>query len=488
MIIEAKSGNKYEVVIGLEIHAQINSDAKIFSKSPNNWNSDANKNISPMDVALPGALPVINIDAVEQVIATGLAIDAKINRISHFDRKNYFYPDLPSGYQITQFYEPIVEDGKIDIQLESGDNKTINIQRIHIEQDAGKSIHDRYSDKTSLDFNRSGVGLMEIVSHPDMRSPYEASEYVKKIRSILKTVQSSDADMEKGSMRVDANVSVRIAGVSELGTRCEIKNLNSIRSLQVAIEHEAKRHINLIEQGEKISQETRLFDADKIETRSMRKKEDSLDYKYFPDPDLPPLVISEDLIAKISNKLPELPAAKFTRYISIGLSEKEAKLLSENIEYSSYFDEVSAKHDYKTTYTWIMIEMLGRINKLNLQFSDVKISPNDMILLLDLIANGKINGKIAKTVLDEMFVALGNGKSVNPEEIVKNHGFEQIDNTDEITKMAQEVLEKCQQQVQEYKAGNQKLLGFFVGEIMKVAKGKANPASVNKILSDLLSK
>ncbi len=487
MIIESQSGKKYELVIGLEIHAQINSNSKIFSTSENNWNSGANQNISPMDIALPGALPVINIDAVQQVIRAGIAINATINTTSYFDRKNYFYPDLPSGYQITQFYKPIVENGYVEISTESGEKKRINIQRIHIEQDAGKSIHDRVENATMLDFNRAGIGLMEIVSYPEMKTPHEATEYTKKIRSILKAVKSSDADMEKGSMRVDVNVSVMPLGTTEFGTRCEIKNLNSIRSMHTAIEYEAKRQVDIIESGGKVTQETRLFDSETLKTRTMREKVDAVDYKYFPDPDLPPLKISQELISKLQETLPELPEAKFQRYQALGLSEKDSKLLAEDSDYSDYFDKVIEKHDAKNAYTWIMVEMLGRANKANILFNNLPISPENIIELLGLIAGGIINGKIAKNVMDEMFENIAMGDTKSPKEIVQNKGLQQIDNTQEIKKMVQEVVANYPAQAEAYKAGNAKLLGFFVGEVMKIAAGKANPASVNKILLEILN-
>jgi len=488
MILTGNDGQKYEIVIGLEIHAQIKDECKIFSKSNTNWNSNSNTNISPMDIALPGALPVINQNAIKQVIKVGIAINATINEVSYFDRKNYFYPDLPSGYQITQFYKPIVENGFIDIENENKSEKRINIERIHIEQDAGKSIHDLIFNKTCLDYNRAGIGLMEIVSKPDMSSPFEASEYVKKIRSILRALSSSDADMDEGSMRVDANVSVKKIGETALGTRCEIKNLNSLKSLQFSIEFEAKRHISIIESGGIVFQETRLFDADKSETRGMRKKEDANDYKYFPDPDLPPLVISSNVIEEIKKNLPELPMQKLERYLSYGIIKKEAIIISESIEYSFYFDEIIKFHDPKLAYTWVMIELLGRLNKDQIQIEKSPIIPSDIIELLDLIKNEKINGKIAKTVLDEMFISAQCGNKKSPLQLVRDLGLEQIDNTTEIIILIKEVLTNNSSQLESYKNGNQKLFGFFVGEVMKLTKGKANPAKVNEILKAEIEK
>nr|WP_222912651.1 Asp-tRNA(Asn)/Glu-tRNA(Gln) amidotransferase subunit GatB [Candidatus Deianiraea vastatrix] len=478
----SKKGNSYELVIGLEIHAQIKDECKVFSKSSTNWDAKPNTNISPMDIALPGALPVLNMNAVSKAIAAGMAINATINEESFFDRKNYFYPDLPSGYQITQFYKPIVENGWVDISLEDASKKRINIERIHIEQDAGKSIHDLVGDKTCLDYNRAGVGLMEIVSKPELSSPFEAGEYVKKLRSLIRAVGASDADMDEGSMRVDANVSVRLVGEKRLGTRCEIKNLNSVRYLQAAIEFEANRHIEIIENGGQIDQETRLFNVEKGETRSMRKKEDANDYKYFPDPDLPPLKLSTDFIDAIRKNLPELPEQKLTRYLEYGIIEKEAIIMSEDIGFSSYFDEVAKKSEPKMAYTWVMIELLGRLNKEQIKIEESKILPSHIIELISLITNGKINGKIAKTVLDEMFVKIMSNEVKTPSEIVKDLGLEQIDNTDEIIAAIKDILKNNPTQLQSFKNGNQKLFGFFVGEVMKVTKGKANPAKVNDLL------
>lgn len=487
MIIKSKKGIEYEIVIGLEVHAQIKSELKLFSKSKTNWDSEPNTNISSLDIGLPGALPVLNFECVKQVIKVGVAINGKINQESYFDRKNYFYPDLPTGYQITQFYKPIIENGYLSIELEDGSEKKIGIRQIHIEQDAGKSIHDRYSDKTSLDFNRAGVGLMEIVSNPDFRSPYEVGEYLKNLRAILRATIASDADMEKGSMRCDANVSVRIKGSTELGTRCEIKNLNSIKFLSSAIQYEASRQIEIIENGETISQETRLFDSVKNETKTMRTKEDANDYRYFPDPDLQPLRISNELINEITSSLPELPIEKLKRYTeNFGFTKKEIGYIALDPEYSNYFDKLTEKHNPKLCYTWFVVELLGRLNKEQINLSDSKISPQLLIELLDLIQSGKINGKIAKDVLDEMLKEIKLGKIKKPSDIVKNLGLEQIDNDQEILEFIEEVINSNPSQLAEYKSGKDRLFGFFVGEVMKKAKGKANPAKVNELLKSLL--
>ena len=488
MKLFGKNNQEYNVTIGLEVHAQIKTNIKLFSTSTSNWNDRPNTNISNLDVGIPGSIQVLSEENIAPVIRAGLAINGKINEVSYFDRKNYFYPDLPNGYQITQFYKPIVENGYIDIKDENGDEKRIKIERIHIEQDAGKSLHEIDQNKTCLDYNRAGCGLMEIVSHPDMSSPHEAAEYVKKLRAILKAVNASDADMEKGSIRVDVNVSIKKTGDSQLGNRCEIKNLNSIKFLQTAIEFEAKRHLDIIESGGSINQETRLFNPETGETKTMRTKENASDYKYFPDPDLPALKIKAEDIEKIKQSMPELPEAKFARYLGYGIVEKEAKIIADDIDLSLYFDEVVKICDPKQAYTIVIVELLGRLNKSQISINDSKIRPDDIIQLIEMITNGKINGKIAKNVLDIMFENMVNGIIKTPETIVQENNLQQVDNTDDIIKVITQLIEENPDKVESYKHGNQKLFGFFVGQIMKLTEGKANPASVNKILKDELDK
>ncbi len=485
MKLFGKNGQEYDVVIGLEIHAQIQSERKLFSPSKTSWNDDANTNISNLDVGIPGSLQVLSMENIAPVIRAGIGINGTINEVSQFDRKNYFYPDLPTGYQITQFYKPIVTNGFIKILDENGEEKTIRIDRIHIEQDAGKSIHD-LSSETYLDYNRAGTGLMEIVSHPDLSSGLEAAEYVKKIRSILRAVSASEANMDRGSMRVDVNVSIKKKDEKKLGNRCEIKNLNSIRFLQVAVEFEAKRHLEILESGGTVDQETRLFSPESGETKTMRKKEDSMEYKYFPDPDLPLLKISREYIEKIRENMPELPEQKFARYIANGVVEKEARIISDDLDLSCYFDEVCKKHDVKLVYTFVIVELLGRLNKTQIAIEDSAIKPSHIIELLDLIESGKINGKIAKSVMDFMFENLEKGIVKPPLEIVSEHGLEQMDNTNEIIEIIKKLLSENAEKVESYRNGNQKLFGFFVGLVMKESGGRANPASVNKILKDLL--
>jgi aspartyl-tRNA(Asn)/glutamyl-tRNA(Gln) amidotransferase subunit B len=483
MIITSQNGKKYKIVIGLEVHAQIKTNAKLFSKAKNNWNSKPNHNVAIFDIAMPGSLPVLNMGAVKQAVKTGLAINATINKVSRFDRKNYFYPDLPSGYQITQAYNPIVENGYLDIISDNGKEKRIRIERIHIEQDAGKSIHDRYPDKTALDFNRSGVGLMEIVSKPDINTPLEACEYIKGLRSILKTIDTSDADMEKGSMRCDVNISVCDVNSDIFGTRCEIKNVNSLRSVVRAIEYEANRQVDIIESGNSVDQETRLFDENTGETRRMRSKEDAVDYRYFPEPNIMPIRLSDEFINEIKEKMPELPSQKIARYTEkLGLNKEDALLIGNDISYSSYFDKLSQKFEPKMCITWMKVELFGRLNKMGLSLDECNVSVDKMSELLDLISSGKINGKIAKDVLDKM---LETGKTASS--IVADEGLEQVDNTTELEKIADEVIANNPQQYQDYKAGKDKLFAFFVGQVMKETKGKANPASINEILKKKLS-
>ena len=470
--------NIYEIVIGCEIHAQVASHSKLFSRASTGFGAAQNSHVSLVDAAMPGMLPTINEECVKQAVKTGLGIGAKINLKSIFDRKNYFYPDLPQGYQISQFLDPIVGEGAVEITLEDGSKKTIRVERIHLEQDAGKSIHDQHPTMSLIDLNRSGVALMEIVSKPDMTSPYEAAEYVKTIRSIVRALGTSDGDMEKGNLRCDANVSVRKVGEQKLGTRCEIKNLNSMRNIARAIEFEAARQVEIIENGGKIDQETRLFDAITGETRTMRSKEDAMDYRYFPDPDLPPLVLSQEFVDEIKKSLPELPQARKERYIrDLGLTEYDAGVLTADEEISAYFEQLIQKHEPRLCVTWLTVELFGRMNKLGINFENLKVSAANLVGLLDLIKSGEISGKIAKDVLDLM---MESGDSASS--IVESKGLKQVSDSAAIEKIINEVISANADQFAKYVAGDEKLHGFFVGQTLKASKGQANPSMVNELL------
>ena len=470
--------NLYELVIGCEIHAQIASESKLFSRASTAFGSEQNSQVSLVDCAMPGMLPVINQKCVEQAVKTGLGINAKINLHSFFDRKNYFYPDLPQGYQISQFTVPIVGEGCVEIELENSQKKLIRIERIHLEQDAGKSIHDQHPTCSLIDLNRAGVGLMEIVSKPDLSSPFEASEYVKTIRSIVRCLGTSDGDMEKGNLRCDANVSVRIVGEKKLGTRCEIKNLNSMRNIARAIEFEANRQVEILENGGKIDQETRLFDALTGETRTMRSKEDAMDYRYFPDPDLPDLVISQQFVDDIKKNLPELPQFRKKRYVeNLGIAPYDAGVITADQEIIDYFEELIKKHDPKLCVTWLTVEMFGRMNKLSINFENLKVKASDLCGLLDLIKTGEISGKIAKDVLDAMIETGDSAKK-----IVESKGLKQVSDPQALEKIIDEVIKNNQENFAKCQAGDEKLFGFFVGQIMKASKGQANPQLVNEIL------
>lgn len=481
-IVEGRTGS-WEVVIGLEVHCQIKSNTKLFSRSSAEFGRPQNSNVSFYDDAMPGQLPVINEFVVKQAIKTGLGLNAEFNKKCIFDRKNYFYQDLPSGYQITQFYYPIIKSGWLEIALEDKTRKKIRIHEAHMEQDAGKSIHDQHPSLTLVDLNRSGVCLLEIVSEPDLRSPHEAMEYLKELRTLLRALDTSNADMEKGSMRCDANISVRRVGNTKLGTRCEIKNMNSIKNVGEAIEIEAKRQVEILEDGGEISQETRRFNALTGETSTMRSKEDAIDYRYFPDPDLAPLYISEELIEKLRKELPELPEAKKARYISeYGLSEYDAGVLTASTDISSYFEKVVSKHDPKIATNWITSELFGRLNKLAIPMDETPVSAEMLIELLDLIGDETISGKIAKDVLDIMI------ETKEPAgKIVEEKGLKQVVDTNAIEKVIDEVIAANPKQVEQYMAGNERLFGFFVGQTMKVGGGKVNPKVVNEILMKKLS-
>ena len=470
--------NIYELVVGCEIHAQVASHSKLFSRAATEFGAAQNSHVSLVDAAMPGMLPTINEECVKQAVKTGLGINAQINLRSIFDRKNYFYPDLPQGYQISQFLDPIVGEGEVEIGLEDGSRKTIRVERIHLEQDAGKSIHDQHPTLSLIDLNRSGVALMEIVSKPDMNSPFEASEYVKTVRAIVRTLGTSDGDMEKGNLRCDANVSVRKIGETKLGTRCEIKNLNSMRNISRAIEFEAARQVEILENGGKIDQETRLFDAITGETRTMRSKEDAMDYRYFPDPDLPPLVISQEYVDEIKRSLPELPQARKARYISnLGLTEYDAGVLTANEEISAYFEKLIQKHEPKICVTWFTVELFGRMNKLGINFENLKVSAENLGGLFDLMKSGEISGKIAKDVLDIM-VETGEDAA----KIFQSKGLKQVSDSGAIEKIVTEVIAANADQFAKYAAGDEKLHGFFVGQSLKASKGQANPGMVNEIL------
>ncbi|MBN8827628.1 MAG: Asp-tRNA(Asn)/Glu-tRNA(Gln) amidotransferase subunit GatB [Sphingobacteriia bacterium] len=475
--------SEWEIVIGLEVHAQVTSNAKLFSSASTKFGAEPNSQVSFIDAAMPGMLPKLNKFCVEQAVKTGLGLNAEINLESRFDRKNYFYPDLPQGYQITQFFKPIVDKGYINIRLNDGSHKKVGIHHIHLEQDAGKSLHDQSPRHTFIDLNRAGVALMEIVSEPDMRSAEEAAEYMKKLRAILRYLGTCDGDMEKGSLRCDANVSVRKKG-APLGTRCEIKNLNSIRFIMKAIEYEAERQIQVIESGGTIDQETRLFDTTTGETRTMRSKEDALDYRYFPDPDLLPIKLTSDYIENLRKSLPELPDQKVKRYTEqLGLTEYDAEVLTSDKTFADYFEEVIKEvNEPKLAANWIMAELFGRLNKAGIEITDSKISAKSFAKLIKLMATDVISGKIAKQVIDIMFET---GRDA--EEIVETENLKQVTDTGEIEKVIDEVLASNQDKVAEYKSGKDKLFGFFVGQVMKASGGKVNPDIVNKILKDKLS-
>ena len=474
--------NEYEVVIGLEVHAQVLSESKLFSRSSTKFGSEPNTQVSLVDTAFPGMLPVINEFCIKQAIKTGIGLKAKINKKSVFDRKNYFYADLPQGYQISQYKNPIVGEGSVILDMPSGE-KTITIERLHLEQDAGKSIHDIDPQSTLVDLNRSGVALMEIVSKPDLRSLDEVNLYVKKLRSIMRYLGTCDGNMQEGSLRADVNVSVRIKGTKELGTRCEIKNVNSIKFMQMAIDYEANRQVDVIENGGSIDQETRLFDIKKNETRSMRTKEDAHDYRYFPDPDLLPLELDDNFINDIKKSIPELPDEKKKRFIEkFKLSPYEANILVSDIETSKYFEDVSKNSDVKLATNWITGELFALLNEKNLEITDSPISSNNLAKLVLLIKNGTISGKIAKTI----FEIMAEGDK-DPNQIVEEKGLRQQSDPKELEKIIDKVILENPKNVEAYKSGKDKLFGFFVGQVMKNSGGKANPQLVNEILKSKLN-
>ena len=479
--IEGSNG-AWEVVVGLEVHAQVVSDAKLFSGAATSFGAAPNSQVSFVDAAFPGMLPVVNAACVAQAVRTGLGLNAQINLVSRFDRKNYFYADLPSGYQISQFEHPIVGTGAIEVELADGSTKTIGITRLHLEQDAGKLIHDQHPSKTLIDLNRSGVALMEIVSEPDIRSPEEAGAYVRKLRSILRYLGTCDGNMEEGSMRADVNVSVRRAGEA-YRTRCEIKNVNSIRFVMQAVEAEAMRQVEVWESGGTVVQETRLFDSGRGITRPMRSKEDAQDYRYFPDPDLLPLVLDEDWVASLKAALPELPDARRTRFIqSYGLTLYDAGVLVAEKATADFFEKVCRGRDAKAAANWIAGDFFAAMNRQGRSIEDPPVTADALGGLLDLIADNTINGRIAKDVFEAM---VATGKSAAA--IVDEQGLRQVTDTGAIDIAVTRVLAANAANVALYQAGNTKLFGFFVGQAMKAMAGKGNPALINETLKRRLA-
>ena len=475
-LLEGRTGD-WEIVIGLEVHAQVTSKSKLFSGASTAFGAEPNTQVSLVDAAMPGMLPVINERAVEQAVRTGLGLNAQINLVSIFDRKNYFYPDLPQGYQISQFLDPVVGKGEIEIDLADGTSRTVGITRLHLEQDAGKSIHDQDPRKTLIDLNRSGVALMEIVSEPDMRSAEEAGAYVTKLRSILRYLGTCDGNMQEGSLRADVNVSVRKPG-GELGTRCEIKNVNSIRFIREAIDYEARRQIEIIEDGGAIDQETRLFDPDRGETRSMRSKEESHDYRYFPDPDLLPLELEQSWVDAIRESLPELPDQKKHRFMGeYGLSVDDAAQLIAERETAEYFEAVARGRDPKIAANWVTGELFGALNRTDTELTDSRVGANMLGKLVDLIGDGTLSNRLAKEVFEIMFET-----GDDPEKIVEERGLKQVTDTGAIEAAVDAAIAAGAAQVEQYKGGNEKILGWFVGQVMKSTQGKANPQAVNEIL------
>ncbi|MFT5488245.1 MAG: aspartyl-tRNA(Asn)/glutamyl-tRNA(Gln) amidotransferase subunit B [Paracoccaceae bacterium] len=475
-LLEGRTGD-WEIVIGLEVHAQVTSKSKLFSGASTEFGAEPNSQVSLVDAAMPGMLPVINERAVEQAVRTGLGLNAQINLVSIFDRKNYFYPDLPQGYQISQFLDPVVGKGEIEIDLADGTSRTIGITRLHLEQDAGKSIHDQDPRKTLIDLNRSGVALMEIVSEPDMRSAEEAGAYVTKIRSIVRYLGTCDGNMQEGSMRADVNVSVRKPG-GELGTRSEIKNVNSIRFIREAIEYEARRQIEILEDGGTVDQETRLFDPDRGETRSMRSKEESHDYRYFPDPDLLPLELEQSWVDAIRESLPELPDQKKHRFINeYGLSVDDAAQLIAERETAEYFEVVAKGRDPKVAANWVTGELFGALNRTDTELSESSVSADMLGKLVDLIGDGTLSNRLAKEVFEIMFET-----GDDPAKIVEEKGLKQVTDTGAIEAAVDDAIAAGAAQVEQYKGGNEKILGWFVGQVMKATQGKANPQAVNEIL------
>ena len=484
------SGAKHdwELVIGMEVHAQVASNAKLFSAASTAFGNEPNANVSFVDAAMPGMLPVINEYCVEQAVRTGLGLRAEINLWSAFDRKNYFYPDLPQGYQISQLYHPLVGEGEVLVEMGEGVARRVRIERIHMEQDAGKSIHDMDPNMSFVDLNRTGVALMEIVSRPDIRGPEEAAAYIAKLRQILRYLGTCDGNMQNGNLRADVNVSICLPGQYEkyqetgdfahLGTRCEIKNMNSMRFIQQAIEVEARRQIAIVEGGGSVDQETRLYDPDKGETRSMRSKEEAHDYRYFPDPDLLPLEIEQAWVDEIAAKLPELPDEKKTRFINdFGLSDYDANVLTSELDAAQYFEAIAQNRDGKLAANWVINELFGRLKKDDTDITESPVSPDQLGAVIDLITKGDISGKIAKDLFEIVYTEGG-----DPEQIVQERGMKQVTDTGAIEAAVDQVIADNPAQVEKAKA-NPKLAGWFVGQVMKATGGKANPKAVNEMVS-----
>ena len=484
----AGAKHDWELVIGLEVHAQVSSNAKLFSGASTKFGAEPNANVAFVDAAMPGMLPVINDYCVEQAVRTGLGLKAEINLVSAFDRKNYFYPDLPQGYQISQLYHPIVGEGEILVDMGPGVARLVRVERIHLEQDAGKSVHDMDPNMSFVDLNRTGVALMEIVSRPDIRGPEEAAAYVTKLRQILRYLGTCDGNMQNGSMRADVNVSICRVGqyekyvetqdFSHLGTRCEIKNMNSMRFIQAAIEVEARRQIAIVEAGGEVVQETRLYDPDKNETRSMRSKEEAHDYRYFPDPDLLPLTIEQAWVDEIKATLPELPDEKKARFIKdFSLSEYDASVLTAEVPAAKYFEAVAEGRDGKLAANWVINELFGRLKKEDHDITDSPVSPVQLGGIIDLISSDAISGKIAKDLFEIVYTEGG-----DPAQIVEERGMKQVTDTGAIEAAVDEIIAANPDQVEKAKA-NPKLAGWFVGQVMKATGGKANPKAVNELVA-----
>jgi aspartyl-tRNA(Asn)/glutamyl-tRNA(Gln) amidotransferase subunit B len=475
--IIAGARGDWEMVIGLEVHAQVTSASKLFSGASTTFGAEPNTNVSLVDAAMPGMLPVLNAFCVEQAVRTGLGLKARINLFSRFDRKNYFYPDLPQGYQISQLYHPIVGEGEVLVDMAPGVARKVRVERIHLEQDAGKSIHDLDPEATLVDLNRTGVALMEIVSKPDIRGPEEAAEYVRKLRQILRYLGTCDGNMQEGSLRADVNVSVRPKGSTELGTRCEIKNMNSMRFITQAIEHEARRQIAILEDGGKVDQETRLYDPNKGETRSMRSKEEAHDYRYFPDPDLLPLELSADWVEGVAAGLPELPDAKKARFVQdFGMTEYDAGVLTAEVASADFYEAVASGRDGKQAANWVINELFGRLNKEGRGIEDSPIQPAQLGGLIDLIGSGEISGKIAKDVFEILWTEGG-----DPAQIVESRGLRQVTDMGAIERAVDEIVAANPAKVEQARA-KPSMAGWFVGQVMKATGGKANPQAVNELV------
>ncbi len=487
----AGAKHDWELVIGMEVHAQVSSNAKLFSGASTQFGAEPNSNVAFVDAAMPGMLPVINEYCVEQAVRTGLGLKADINLKSAFDRKNYFYPDLPQGYQISQLYQPIVGEGEVLVEMGDGTARMVRIERIHMEQDAGKSIHDMDPHMSFVDLNRTGVCLMEIVSRPDIRGPEEAAAYIAKLRQIMRYLGTCDGNMQNGNLRADVNVSICLPGAfekyqetqdfSHLGTRCEIKNMNSMRFIQQAIEVEARRQIAIVEGGGTVDQETRLYDPDKGETRSMRSKEEAHDYRYFPDPDLLPLEIEQAWVDDIAAKLPELPDDKKARFISeFGLTDYDASVLTAEVESAAYFEEVAKGRSGKLAANWVINELFGRLKKEDHDITESPVSPAQLADIIDLISSDAISGKIAKDLFEIVYTEGG-----DPAQIVEERGMKQVTDTGAIEAALDEIIAANPAQVEKAKV-NPKLAGWFVGQVMKATGGKANPKAVNELVSKKL--